>query len=380
MRLQALINQRPHHPYAKLGLTQATDIEIKSSQALDLIQQSKGAPQFSQAAPMATIGGTCSPGDGGVPSCLVGPYDLQTRPLIWISLEGASRYPQAPSAALLAHQLGRPEDDIQMIELAPEACSIPPHAAPLVMARLLDAGPDSEAGKALTQALQKSLSTSPTDALVLMPPVLGMSAQGAAQWRTHLEEATGRTVVELLALEDSVHGFRTWRLLQKATQNQNNLTVIRGKATDLKLTRHQGSVTAASFTAQGKSHTLDKLDGVVLATGRFMGGGVRTQAPITESLLNLPIFAGSEMLDNNQIAPVTLAGERPWSDSRLMMLGVGIDTQCRPLDGQGKPWADNLFVAGRLIGGTNPALDGTTQGVDLITGLHAGQSAAQGGK
>lgn len=378
-RLAQLLERRPHHPYQHLGLDQAS-LATHCAQALALLDEAaQGAPRLlPEPAAWANVGGTLTVGDGCAPSALAQAEHLPQRKLLWLQIPGASRYPEPSAAALLAHMLGREPGEVVPIPVAArEAFAVPPQAQPVALSRKLHQGPASEAGKALLEAVTEAVKASKQEGLVLVPPVLGQSAEIAHAWRAALESALGQPVAELLAVEDSAHGFRLWSSLRQALRDTEGIEVIHGRLAGLSLETKGGRITGATLEGDQR-RPLGELSGVVLATGRFLGGGVRASLPLREALLDLPLFRGEEVMDNHQRSPMTFLEHRPWQDHDVMNLGVGIDEACRALDDQARPAWENLFVAGRLIAGTHPAMDGSAHGVDLSTGLRAGQMAARG--
>jgi len=100
---------------------------------------------------------------------------------------------------------------------------------------------------------------------------------------------------------------------------------------------------------------------VVLATGRFVGGGIRGGAALREPVFDLPVEGDAR------------AGEA------IFAAGVRIDERLRPLDRDGAVRAPGLFACGAVIGGNDPARDGAGLGLSWFTGWLAGEAAAAGG-
>ena len=136
-------------------------------------------------------------------------------------------------------------------------------------------------------------------------------------------------------------------------------------------------------TTDGRARTVTLEDGesieadaLVLAAGRFVGGGLaEREGVLREPLLDLPLFdlAGRRVdgLPPRQILRRDYEGEQP-----LFATGVRVDDQLRPLGADGAPRLSNLFAAGELLGGFDPARDRTGAGVALVSGRRAGIAAA----
>jgi glycerol-3-phosphate dehydrogenase subunit B len=87
-----------------------------------------------------------------------------------------------------------------------------------------------------------------------------------------------------------------------------------------------------------------KADAVLLATGRFLGGGLQSDhTTVTEPIFDLPVFQP----ENREL----------WHGDRLFepgghavnQAGLETDTMMRPLDKSGQPAFENLFAAGIIL-------------------------------
>jgi glycerol-3-phosphate dehydrogenase subunit B len=121
----------------------------------------------------------------------------------------------------------------------------------------------------------------------------------------------------------------------------------------------------------------------VLATGRFVGGGVVRERGLREPLLGLPILAaeGGQAgvhLADRPAATLTLRHRR--IDQPLLSAGIQVDGRLRPLGEDGAPFHERLFAAGAILGGHEQAVDGTGLGLAILTGWLAGRGAAGKGE
>ena len=126
---------------------------------------------------------------------------------------------------------------------------------------------------------------------------------------------------------------------------------------------------------QGDAATL-ACDALVLATGRFIGGGiVEREGRLAEPLLGLPLHdLGGRRVDGfaaRQLVRRDYEGEQP-----LFGTGVRTDMRLRPLGPDGLPRFANCFAAGDLLGSFDPARDRTGLGVALLSGRRAGIEAS----
>jgi glycerol-3-phosphate dehydrogenase subunit B len=249
--------------------------------------------------------------------------------------------------------------------------------SPTGLLQWLDRGPSADGSAEFTEAFVQSGLQTEAKAL-LVPPIFGRRFHTASAWCKHLSEATGKAVVERPPLDEPILGLRMWRFLQQALTDAG-VEVIRGRALDLRA-RGDKSISALEFDVARGRRTIDDVAAVVLASGRLTGGGVSASAPLQETVFGLPVRLDGVTITRS-VQTADLVGLRPWSDHPMMRVGVTVDDQLRPLGLDNAPAWANLYAAGRLLGGTNPAVDGSAQGVDLVTGRLAGlAAAAKGGR
>jgi glycerol-3-phosphate dehydrogenase subunit B len=116
-------------------------------------------------------------------------------------------------------------------------------------------------------------------------------------------------------------------------------------------------------------------DAFVLATGRFLGGGIRHEGVFRESVFGLPVFVNRQDVADRWLGD--LLDRNAAAEQAALKAGVAVDGAMRPVDDRGRPVLENLFAAGSVIGGYDPAKDGTGLGVAAVTALVAGGGAAQ---
>ena len=119
-----------------------------------------------------------------------------------------------------------------------------------------------------------------------------------------------------------------------------------------------------------------RADAFVLATGRYIGGGLRAGRTTTESLFGLGVF-------HEGLAAASL-GTRlqhlKYLDPREeMRMGVMTDRRLRPLLEDGSVPYTNLYAAGSMLGGYDYS-GPCGFGVPILTGWLAGRNAARQGQ
>ncbi|HLL54808.1 MAG TPA: FAD-binding protein, partial [Myxococcaceae bacterium] len=113
---------------------------------------------------------------------------------------------------------------------------------------------------------------------------------------------------------------------------------------------------------------------IVLATGKFIGGGIARRGGFVETLLGLPVYSGARRLTDEYVG--TLLDSRMDGDHAAFRAGVRIDASLRPLGEDGAPAFPHIYAAGSVIQGYDAAADKTGLGVAIFTGYLAGEAAA----
>jgi len=203
--------------------------------------------------------------------------------------------------------------------------------------------------------------------LLLFPPVLGLDP--SAGTRAWVEATAGCRAAELVgAPQLALAGFRLDRALRAA--------LLRG-GVECIAARVEG-VEADGARVHGVALAGATLgcDALVLATGRFVGGGIAERGgQLVEPLLGLPLYdLGGRRVDG--LAALQLVRRDYEGEQPLFGTGVRTDTRLRPLGADGLPRFANCFAAGDLLGSFDPARDRSGLGVALLSGRRAGSEAA----
>ena len=203
--------------------------------------------------------------------------------------------------------------------------------------------------------------------LALLPPVLGLDPRARVAER--IADAAGFAVAETVGDPPSVPGLRLDAALMGALARAG-VQVIHGA---LDGARGPGE--------QVRAGDREVLAGSwVLATGRFVGGGIVRRGALSEALLGLPVQASEGGASGFHLArrpAATLTVRERRAPQPLLAAGLRVDSQLHPLDLAGAPAHPWLFAAGAVIGGHEHADDGTGLGVAILTGWLAGRAAAR---
>ncbi len=233
---------------------------------------------------------------------------------------------------------------------------------PQDLARVLESpGAAESAGALLRQALPRGATAA------LFPPILGLSP--AIRAADRIAESAGIPVAEIASDLPSVPGLRLDAAIQ-ARLAEAGIEVVSG---EVPLGGPGSPVSVAGRTVTARSW--------ILATGRFASGGLVRRSAIEEPLLGIPVEIparpGEPLAAHLAGWPtVSLTAQDGRSTQRLFTAGIRFDPELRPLGPDGKPIHPHLHAAGAILGGTDPAWDGTGLGVAILTGYLAGRAAA----
>jgi glycerol-3-phosphate dehydrogenase subunit B len=240
-------------------------------------------------------------------------------------------------------------------------------AGPFALARAWEAeGMAEQAGEQLRRSLP------PGTAVALFPPVLGIAP--ARRVAERIAAVAGVPVAETTGGVPSVPGLRLQNALG-ARLAEAGVTVLQGRVTEAAGPDQPATVAGQRVRAGAW----------VLATGRFIGGGIVRQGSLAEALLGLPVavptplHAGLAGPDLPRRAPAVLTDRDPSAPQPLLSAGLRVDAALRPLGPTGAPAHPRLYAAGAVIGGHEPPADGTGLGAAILTGYLAGLAAAKPG-
>lgn len=203
-------------------------------------------------------------------------------------------------------------------------------------------------------------------AVALFPPLLGIAPEARVAER--ISQRAGLPVAETLSDLPSVPGLRLDAALLAAIAAGGVELLTGAVAGPLRLDE---PVAVAGREIQAR--------GWVLATGRFVGGGVVRGHGLREPLLGLPILAAEGGQAGVHLADrpaATLTHRDRRIDQPLLSAGVQVDARLRPLGEDGAPVHERLFAAGAILGGHEQGVDGTGLGLAILTGWLAGRAAA----
>ena len=161
---------------------------------------------------------------------------------------------------------------------------------------------------------------------------------------------------ELLAAPPSPHGWRLQSALGKG--------VTRAEVTGFDA---DGGRVKTALAAEVRFDG----DAFVLATGRFIGGGLEKDRTVSEPLLGLGVYHEGQPARGTVLRRLEYLSPEP-----AFRAGLRTDGRLHPLGAEGRPPYANLFAAGAVLGGYDYAGE-YGFGVPILTGWLAGRFAAK---
>lgn len=359
--LEALDSLPERHPYRLVG-KEGVEEALKT---LCAVSARHGAPLEAAAngnRRVPTILGTLKPTCLTLPSCRGELLETAASALVF-SVEGL----KDSHPALVTSQLRR----------YPHLAAVTWHEAhlenpipgahrnlsPLDIARYVES-PEGTAW--LAAGLRKALRATPAD-VVLLPPVCGLSN---AAWEA-VAAAVPVPLVEMPTLPPGVGGLRLYTALKSELQARDVDMVENALVTGAECDgKHCAALVAE--TACGRRRFAARA--FVMATGGFMGGGfLSSPGEARETVFGLPVLQ----------ADGSLLPARPedWSDQNIFgnhafaSAGVMVNAAMSPLRIDGTPALNNVFFAGRSVGGYDFASEKSGNGVAVATAWRAALSA-----
>ena len=354
---RALAAASPDHPYAVLGVDALGDALAFASHALDPLL----APALDRPRVLPTAFGSAASAALCQRSMEAGDLLAVRGTLAVAGLAGHLAFDAGLVAAGLERYAARGGPPARAIALELPGL-VSPTARPHELARALEAPGAAEAlGGALRAALPASAGAA------LLPPVLGLDP--GARVAERAAAAAGLPVAETLSDVPSVPGLRLQRAIDGALRDAGVVCVTAGIGAGWVFPGEPVDAGGTPVTARAW----------VLATGRFVGGGIARRGVLAEPALRLAVQAaeGREAGVHLAVRPAASLTVRDRRDHQpLLSAGLRVDAALRPLDERGGVVHPRLLAAGAVLGGHEQATDGTGLGVAILTGFLAGLTAA----
>ncbi len=194
------------------------------------------------------------------------------------------------------------------------------------------------------------------------PAVLGMRSSVASD----LAAMIGKPVFEIPTLPPSVPGQRLMEALDRSLM-QNGAKLLTGRRA-LGFQSHRRLCSGVVF-GDDKKHEELRARGILLASGRFIGGGLTADlGHVREAIFNLPVCQPESRENWHRKSFFDLRGH-PVNQS-----GIVVDDHFRPLSFAGDCAFENLFAAGSLLGRQDWMREKSGAGIALATAYCAVES------
>jgi glycerol-3-phosphate dehydrogenase subunit B len=195
------------------------------------------------------------------------------------------------------------------------------------------------------------------------PAVLGMRDPSSVQ--KHMQEITGAEVFEIPILPPSIPGMRIFRSFKEGLIQKGVTFLLGHSVSKAHVNGKRCEAIEVSHAPFSQSYSADRF---LLATGRFVGGGLKAeQERIVEPLFNFPLLQpgsrdrwfGSSFFDSHPIH----------------QSGILTDSFFRPVDQKGEQLLDNVWVAGSILAGHDCIQEMSREGIEIATGYWAARYA-----
>lgn len=201
---------------------------------------------------------------------------------------------------------------------------------------------------------------------VIVPAVLGMSCNNVLLDR--LQNESGGRVGEALGVPPSLPGWRLHNVLQKLLLDAH-VTVLSGRAgATLPLRDRVAEVGVGDEMIRARTF--------VLATGKFMAGGIEADGTFCEPALDCPVWVQHLGDAFDAPDPLLLTDPVRTEDQPLLRAGVHTDEEQRPVNRLNDVVYSNVFVAGSIRADWTVESHGAGHAAE--DGWRAGESAVKG--
>lgn len=235
---------------------------------------------------------------------------------------------------------------------------------PLEVARALD---EHEEAERFMEAVEEALKGQNAITHLAFPPLLGIDR--CLEIHKELQERFGLPCFELVAYPPQAPGLRLQRAIDELMREQRVEMVfgqaVRGKAQGSRVKSLEAIADGEAFEVEARAF--------ILATGKFIPGGIEAHETIREPIFNLPLFSEGKKIQPHK--PLSLWETDLFQRHRAFSSGIMVNPSMQPLGEDGGPPFENLFACGSVLSGYDSIRDGCGLGVCLLTGYLAGQHA-----
>lgn len=197
---------------------------------------------------------------------------------------------------------------------------------------------------------------------IIIPPILGIEEY--PKLFNRIKDECAIDMCETISLTPSVPGIRLQKAVSKYIK-QNKIRKINSKVISFK--QKDGEIT--HLTTQNGIEI--PVSAVILATGKFIGGGIDVKSKPFESIFNLPVFYNNKGINNYSLN--SMFDNDFFKNHKIYSTGVKINDKFKPVDVSNNVIYDNLFAAGNVLQGYNYLESHGGMGVAIATGYYSAQ-------
>jgi glycerol-3-phosphate dehydrogenase subunit B len=182
-----------------------------------------------------------------------------------------------------------------------------------------------------------------------------------------LEEIIGAEVFEIPILPPSIPGMRIFNRF-KEWLIQRGVTFLLGYSVSKATLKEKKCERIDVFNPPiFNSYSADRY---ILATGRFIGGGlVADEEKIFEPIFNLPL---AQPKSREEWFGKSFFNDLPHP---IHQTGIRTDSSLRPIDEKGGLVLENVWVAGSILAGHHSVDEKSREGIEITTGYVAAKES-----
>lgn len=327
--IEAVVKDIPNHPYARL---KPEEIQTAFEELLIFLEDAGLAysrhlnRNVSVVTPLGTIKTTHC-----VPRTMWGGVMVleQKPPCLLVDFNGLKGF----SAGLIAETLRNDWPGLRTVRISFPGTDSRGEVLPEHMANFLVISSNREKLAHLIQPYVKDAQA------VGMPAILGLykSQEVAAE----LMQLIGVPVFEIPTMPPSIPGLRLKEAFERGLREKRPYYFSQMKVSEAKQQADEAFKVGISSAATGQTIFST---GVILATGRFIGGGLgASRKHIRETVFNLPVTQPETRDSWHREDFLDRQGHS------INQAGLETDNHFRPLDKDGSPAFKNLFAAGSIL-------------------------------
>lgn len=327
--IDALVRDIPNHPYAHL---RKKDIQAAFDELLFFLQNA-GLPYYRRRNRNAVVLTSL----GTVKSTYCVPQTMwagvaaleKKRPCLLVDIRGLKGF----SARLIADTLG---DKWPGLRATPISFPGTDNVNEVYPEHLANALVLSQNRERLAQVVRPQVKDAQ---IVGMPAILGLYQ--TSRVIADLEKLIGVPVFEIPTIPPSVPGLRLKEAFERGLRSKGIKYFSQKRV--LEVNQKAGGDFELSVGGEATEYTLES-KGVILASGRFIGGGLHADRKrIRETIFDLPVHQPENRTEWHREDFLDPRGHP------INRAGLEIEDTFRPLDRDGRPAFSRLFAAGSIL-------------------------------